>query len=272
MHASETLTDPKLRAAIKRKLESIAYVRQNVISHEIMGQDNKPHEFKYITQKFIYSELIYLKSVNHSYEGKWPIEHDDLPLISWKEVWETVHKQFYTEKVKSTVWEQIHLNYYTTYNYNIWHNELHPCPLCHKIPEDVFHILFNCPFVRRMWNKIELLLLQIVPTPLTKYELAFGLYPQTRNELNATILRNWITFSLRHSIMGEERKAFHLERYTEIHEKDFIERFNITMQSEITEKHAQYKFMSLEEKFVSIVEINGIITKDAQDRYKWKDV
>ena len=44
------------------------------------------------------------------------------------------------------------------------------------------------------------------------------------------------------------------------------------MQREITEKQAQYKFMLLEEKFDSIVAINGIITKDAQDHYKWEDV
>ena len=72
--------------------------------------------------------------------------------------------------------------------------------------------------------------------------------------------------------MQEERKAFHLKRYTALHEKDFIQRFNTTMQSEITEKHAQYKFISLEEKFDSIVATNGIITRDAQDHYKWKDV
>ena len=130
MDAATSLQQQNLRAAAKRKLDSIVCIRQNVDFHEIMGRDNKPVPFKQITQRFIYSELVYAKSVDHSFEGKWAIEHTDLPLISWKEVWETVHNNFFTEKTKSTIWELIHLNFYTTHNYNSWHNELFPCPLC----------------------------------------------------------------------------------------------------------------------------------------------
>ena len=110
-------------------------------------------DFKYITQKLIYSELILSKSTDHIYQIKW-IELSDEPIV-WDEVWDSCHKQFFTEVVKSTVWEQIHLNFYTTYNYNKWHNSLDPCPLCRKIPEDVFHILLDCKFTTYMWKKLD---------------------------------------------------------------------------------------------------------------------
>ena len=270
--AANSLQQQNLRAAAKRKLDSIVCIRQNVDFHEIMGRDNEPVPFKQITQRFIYSELVYAKSVDHSFEGKWAIEHTDLPLISWKEVWETVHKNFFTEKTKSTIWELIHLNFYTTHNYNSWHNELFPCPLCNQIPQNVFHIIFDCKFVTDMWKRIEPFLLKVLPLPLCKYEQAFGLHPRSKSELNATILRNWTTFSLRTLIMQEERRAFYIGKYTQLHKDRFIQKFNTSMQAELHDKHVQYIFRGLENKFDAIISANDYIKKDENGEYTWPPV
>ncbi len=272
-NAQTSLTQPKLIAVVKRKLDSIQHIRQSVDSNEVVTSDFKSHEFKNVTQKMIYSELIYRKSVDHVYQTKWLLEHDDLPSISWEDVWKSLHSQFFTEMTKSTIWEQIHLNFYTTSNYNKWHNNLLPCPLCHKIPEDAFHIILDCAFTSKMWNKIEPTILRILPISPTKYEKAFGLQPQNKRnkqEMEATILRNWITFSLRSHIMQEERRAYYFNGFSKNHENKFIQNFNLAMQTEIFHKHLQFRYMGLEQKFDAIINTNNIISKNNDGVYVWK--
>ena len=218
-HAQTSLQPPRLKAAAKRKLDSISHTRDSTPEHEIVGYDLKVQTFKTLTQKFIYTQLLLEKSVDHNYQTKWLLDINDLPSISWSKVWTSLHNQFFTEKAKSTIWEQIHLNFYTTYNYMIWHNKLLPCPLCNRIPDDIYHILLDCRFVETMWLRIQHVLLQIIPIPLSKEEVVFGLQARTRAEEKATILRNWVSFNLRYLIMQEERKAWKYEKYTAEHIK-----------------------------------------------------
>ncbi len=198
--AETTFLPPKLNAVIKKKIESIKYIRPNVADNEIRGYDSTSVLFQHVTQKYIYTELIHQKSTDHIYQYKW-LENEDIPAIDWDKVWEFVHQQYFTEEMKSTIWEQIHLNFYTAYNYNKWHNSLNPCPFCRKIPEDVFHILLHCTFATYIWDKIENTLMKILPVPLSSEEKAFGIQPRLKRETNACTLRNWITFSLRHHFM-----------------------------------------------------------------------
>ena len=107
-----------------------------------MGQ-NEEMEFKYITQNFIYRELIHHQNRDHIYQTKWLRERKEISAVNWDKTWRSLHQQFFTDETKSTIWEQIHLNFYTTYNYNKWHNTLQPCPLCNKIPEDIFHVILD---------------------------------------------------------------------------------------------------------------------------------
>ena len=123
-----------------------------------------------------------------------------------------------------------------------------------------------------MWKRIEPSLLTITPLPLSKYEQAFGLYPRTKAELNATILRNWITFSFRSLTMREERKAFYTNLLTLTNEDRFTRNFNRAMQKELSEKHWQYRFRNIENNFDSIVSVNNFIVKDENEEYKWPDI
>ncbi len=271
LDARDAVLQPRLAAVIGRKIESIVYIRQSVAAHEVMGRDHKPVDFKNITQKFIYSELVQWGSTDHIYQTKW-FEREDFPLVDWSDVWGSVHQQFFTEAAKSTVWEQIHLNFYTTYNYNKWHGSLHPCPLCRKIPEDVFHVIVDCRFTVSMWGRIESVITKIVPIPPRAHERAFGLQPRTRREEDATILRNWVTFSLRHMIMEEERRAYYLPGYSSLRLDAFAKRFNFRMRRELMVKRHQYGFRGLQEKFDRIATFGGAVGTKVDDEYIWNDI
>ena len=191
-------------------------------------------------------------------------------MINWEQVWKTIHNQFFMEDLKSTIWSQLHLNFYTTYNYNKWKNTLQPCPLCRKIPEDIFHIIFHCKFTKAMWIRIEKILLGIYPKPITQYEKALGLQPSTTKDEGPIILRNWITFTIRHYILLEERRAFH-RRKPPVLRNCFVN-FNLKLLNELKIKKLLYDFQGLSSKFENIVTTNKIVAIRTNGEYEWKDI
>ena len=270
--AEHSITQPKLKAAVRRKIETIGYIRPSVAEHEILGFDTSHMQFKYATQKYLYSQLIQEKSMDHAYQTKWQLENGDFDAQDWDGIWDGLHQQFFTEDVKSTIWEQIHLNFYTTYNYNKWHNTLHPCPLCRKIPDTVYHIILDCNFTILMWKRVEPTLLKIYPNPPCRQEKAFGLQTRNKREADSMVLRNWITFSLRHFIMKEERKAYYHPKYADPQTRSFIHRFNNKMKHEMFIKSLQYKFKGLQQKFDRISTFNQVIGMKIDDDYRWFDI
>ena len=284
--AENTVQSPKLKAAIRRKIDSIHTIRdseESNIIYSIKGQKKYTFEPTYnaATQAFIYSELILFQSGDHPYQVKWvedgtlkgQVRWDGRHELSWDKTWESIHKQFHTEEVKSNIWEQIHLNFHITYNYNKWHKAMQPCPLCNKIPEDIFHIILDCRFTKTMWRRIEKTLIEIIPIPVTDDEKALGLYPRRKKETNATILRNWITFVLRHLIMLEERRAYHIPDYHLSSMQKFFIKFNHRCREELKIKKMQYDHRQLSKKFEEIVTIRkAIATKANNDEYIWKDI
>ena len=102
--------------------------------------------------------------------------------------------------------------------------------------------------------------------------MAFGLHPRTKKEENATVLRNWITFSFRHQLMKEERKAYHTQNYSATQIRAFIDRFNFHMNQELITKCLQYKFRGLQNKFDNIALINDAIGVKNGDDYTWKKI
>ena len=274
LQAENNVTQPRLLAAIRKKRESIEHIRDSVESHLVVGHyQQEEYSFESITQKEIYSELVHEQSRDHAYIGKWSL--DRFGLIEWDEVWSSIHNQFFTEVTKSAMWEQLHLNFYTTHNFNTWFNQLNPCPLCRKIPEDVFHIIVDCKFTKVMWKKLEKVLVRIIPKPLTVHEMAFGL-KETKKEKYPVILRNWITFTLRHLIMLEERKRYKINlnsdaKVTPAYEK-FFAKFNFEAKQELKDKKLLYDFQGLSEKFKDIATVNNAIASLVNDEYQWIDI
>ena len=193
--AAEHSVPPRLAAAVRKKIQSIHNICESEEEHSIyVTKGGKRYTFcpseDTVTQYIIYEELVHAQSGAHVYQTKW-VDADEgrlSELIDWDKVWASVHVSFYTEELKSTVWEQIHLNFYTTYNYNKWHRSFQPCPLCNKIPEDVYHLIFDCKFTKIMWKKIEVVLFKITPTSLTDLEKAVGLQLKKGKDECATIL------------------------------------------------------------------------------------
>ena len=277
--AETTITNSKLLAAIRRKKDLIHNIRETEEGedcHWIISWNNcKKTKFNHITQKIIYSELIHEQSSDHVYKTKWYLENPDLGVIDWNKVWDSVHQSFFTEKVKSTIWEQIHVNFYTTYNYNKWHETEQPCPLCRKIPDDIFHIILDCKFTKVMWKRIEKTLIRIYAKPITRHEMAFGVQPRSKHNKEqraATTLRNWITFTMRHLIMLEERKAFKANTpLTNAMQKYFV-KFNYYLQEEMRLKKLLYDFRDLSHKFKNIATVNNAIAIIVEDEYEWKNI
>ena len=166
----------------------------------LITMDNKRLPFTQITQKLIYEELITLLYLPHHSEVAW---FDELQVLGndWEKIWENIYKNIHNQQTQSTIWEQIHLNFYTTFSYNQWHGDEDNCTLCKDIiPQDIFHIILHCPFVKQIWQEIEPILMKIWPHPVTTNEMAFGIIGNKPK----IILRNWITFMLRELIMKEE--------------------------------------------------------------------
>ena len=270
--AEHAVSQPRLTAVIRKKIESIAYIRPSASHNEVVAMDFSKMKFTKITQKFIYSQLIQQQSRDHIYQTKWATDHGELSIIEWPKVWDSVHQQFFTEAVKSTIWSQVHLNFYTTYSYNKWHNSLNPCPLCGKIPDDIYHILLDCQVTNHLWNKLHNTLVGIVNIEPSLHERVFGLQPRNKRQTAAVVLRNWLTFSLRHQIMEEERKAFYLPKYTNLRLQAFMKKYNFLLQQESTTKWYHYISRNLESKFDKIFTVNNIVGSKIQGEYFWNNL
>ena len=275
LQAEVSLAQP-MAAAVSKKRESIHFIRECPEHHLIVSLlDSKEHAFKSITQKQIYLELIVEQSRDHAYMGKW--RPSSFGWIDWDAIWQGVHEQFFTEATKSSIWEQIHLNYYTTYNYNKWHNALQPCPLCRKIPEDVFHIITSCRFTNVVWRRVEKVLFKILPKPVSPHEKAFGLQVENKDEYYPVTLRNWITFMMRHHILKEERRAYKISLNVgggpwKPSVEKFFKHFNFVAQQELRFKKSLYDSQGLSSKFEKIVTVGNAVANISNGDYIWVDI
>ena len=105
------------------------------------------------------------------------------------------------------IWQQIHLNFYTQHSYNKWHKKQQSCPLCKKIPENIYHIILHCDVTNTLWKGIELILRELHPPMVTEEEKAFGIVQKRKT--TGIIQRNWPTYLLRNCISQTERTAYH---------------------------------------------------------------
>ena len=266
--SSNPQSDIYIEALIQQKLRNINNIWEADSNQIILSPNDEPINFRDVTQKLVYSELVHKQSRDHVYQLKW-ITDAEMCHVNWEKVWESIHNQFFTNKIKSTIWEQIHLNFYTTYNYNKWHKNMQPCPLCNKIPEEIFHIILECKFVLELWKKLEPTLLKIIPRQITPHELAFGIQPPRKKDENATILRNYLTFTMRNSIMEEERKAYYKPSNTNI--KKFMLAYNNRITEEIATMTDLFHHLGKTESYEKIITTQGAVaTKNPNGTYKTK--
>ena len=123
-----------------------------------------------------------------------------------------------------------------------------------------------------MWKRIDKVLRKIIPVRVTDSEKALGLQPRRKKQKDATILRNWITFFLRHLIMKEERKAFKIKNYHHQSMEKFFNKFNFLAQEELKFKKLQYDHRGLAAKFEKIVTINNAIATATDGEFTWLNI
>ena len=104
------------------------------------------------------------------------------------------------------------------------------------------------------------------------YEKAFGLNPSNTNQIGQSTLRNFLTFSLRHEIMQEERKAYHKQNYSKVSEQYFFQKFNQNMKETLRLKKMQYDFQGLSKKFQQITTINNVVGINCNGKYIWNNI
>ena len=134
--------------------------------------------------------------------------------------WASIHNQLSANETIDVIWRQLHLNFYTQYSYNKWHKTSGVCPLCHKLPQSIFHIILYCKTVARVWSDIEPLLRKLHNVGVSNEEKAFGIVQKKPSK--GVLARNWVTYLMRQVISDIERLA-HYNTITVPEIKDRIE-------------------------------------------------
>ena len=189
-----------------------------------------------MTHKQIYEAALITLYKDHHSQTKWSNQLNT--VIPWDNVWDNVHKFLGTNETRTVIWQQLHLNFYTQYSYNKWHNVNDKCPLCHKIPKSIFHLILDCDVTVNLWNDIEPILKRLYPAHISDEEKAMGIVQFNKN--TGVMLRNWVTFLLRRCIADFEKAAYHNSCYSNIETK-IKRKLNHLITLEIDKKVFRYK-------------------------------
>ena len=217
--------------------------------------------FGAVTYKNVYEELLGRNYLEHHSVEKWEIKFSE--TIDWEKVWISTNNPPTTEDVKTTIWEQIHLNDYCTYNYNKWHNKQDLCPLCPQVPQTKFHLTLDCLVTQNLWKGLEPHLTRLSHTPVLDQEKIFGLKGSTPG----IILRNWLTFLLRHCIVEQERIAYHNKKGL-LNENELKLEFNERVKSEVMAKYRIYSNLGRTEYFEKIFSFDDYLLVWENDWYQ----
>ena len=114
-----------------------------------------------------------------------------------------------------------------------------------------------------------------MPQPSTLHERAFGLQPTNAKIRNPTVLRNWVTFTLRRHILLEERRSYKKKNPFYLSSENlqrFFAKFNHDTQEELKTKKLLYDIQGLATKFEKIVTIGDAVATVVNGEFIWKDL
>ena len=221
------------------KLTSLYHsITLTLTSQEDILYNDEREEIKFVdvTHKQVYEATLISFSKDHHSTAKWMSKLNI--VIPWDKVWENVHNFLGTNETKTVIWQQLHLNFYTQYSYNKWHKVNDKCPLCHKIPQSVFHLILDCDVTNNLWNDIEPLLNRLHHSDISDEEKALGIFS---GKSKGIILRNWVTFLLRRCVADFEREAYHKPNDLDI-EKRIKRKLNNVINLEIDRKIFRHRY------------------------------
>ena len=268
----EQLLDEKVKESMKQPFDKVLtnmlkkiLINTSVPKDDILFINNgKEIQLSQATQKNLYEASLATNYRDHHSQAKWVTEINN--SINWGKVWTAVHNILSTNQTKSTIWQHIHLNFYTQYSYNKWHKTKQKCPLCKKIPDNIFHIILYCDFTNTLWRDIEPVLMELHPTSVSLEEKAFGI---TQEKVTTGILlRNWITYLLRDCISQEERAAYYTLQPSI--EKVKV-KLNVALDFEIYQKILRYRNNNNLDFFDKIITHAGVLCiKQCNEEYQVK--
>ena len=254
-----------------RKLASIAnniILDTGVKKEDMVFLGNRKEvKMSMITQKELYEYAILEKSTDHIHQSKWVTKLDT--VILWEEVWNSVHNFLVNNKTRTAIWEQIHLNFYTQYSYNKWHDKTDKCPLCNKLPQNIYHIILHCDFMNTIWTDVQPILSQLYSKSIDDEEKAFGIVHIKRT--SGILLRNWVTYKLREQALQFERMAYHSSKAASLNL--FKAKFNQSMAQEIKQLLFRYNNENKLPLFDKIVAYREILCEKVQEgEYRLKTI
>ena len=214
----------------------------------------KELDLKEVTQKILYEEtLLVLNSQDHHSQGTL-IEKLQIGF-DWKHVWDSVHNILSSNETKTVIWQELHLNFYTQYSYNQWHKKMDVCPLCLKVPRDIFHIMLDCDLVNDIWQGIQPLLVRLYPIPVSNSEKVLGIVKNKQS--TGTLLRNWLTFLLRKVVLDEEKTSFYKKSAPTIY--DILGKFEKSLHDEIRRLERQHRHENRIDNFQKLIGFKDVL-------------
>ena len=122
------------------------------------------------------------------------------------------------------------------------------------IPATKFHLTLECALTLKLWKDIEPQLMRIKRIQVTRYEAIFGL----QGTSPGVILRNWLTFLLRHCIVEQEKIAYHNGRGM-LNEYDVKIKFNELVKSEVFKKYVILHHLGRDKYFQKIFAVKNFL-------------
>lgn len=185
---------PKLNKAFMKIKYSEKVKNEYTIQKGLDDWDIQNCKFKDIYNYFLEQR----KEPTKLWKQKWGLELE-IDDEEWPFIWENVHHKSLNYKIQSSVWEMLHRNFMCSYFAKIAFHKSGECKLCKKEQTSRTHIFMNCCVIDGCLSNFSTLLNQVFEQDFCDLEKAFGLKIDKQRKGN-DILRNYITFSIRHVI------------------------------------------------------------------------
>jgi len=188
---------------LNRAVNMITFTNLNEDTYEIEVADRKI-DLSNSSFKSLYQEVIRNQTSNITCQPKWELELD-ITNMDWTELWLNIHKCTDNYKIESSIWQMVHRNFICSYFLKKIYNTDGKCKLCGQIELNRTHIFMNCNIIKYIYHNFDEIIRKMVNIDLSPMEMAFGIF---NNDSNKAILRNYITFAIRHIIFINRNKEF----------------------------------------------------------------
>ena len=131
------------------------------------------------------------------------------------------------------------------------------------MPQSKFHLTLNCKVSQNLWKDLEPHLLRLHQQPVLDQEKVFGLFGQSPG----IIVRNWLTFLLRHCIVEKESIAYHNKKGI-LNERILKIKYNEEVKAEVMQKYRIYSNLGRTEYFEKIFAFQDYLLVWENDWYQ----